>query len=71
MSVAENVGVSPDTGLFPASRRVMTMVEVVDPSAVTGPVPVIVEFAATAEPAVKTTVPSAFTTGVAIESVFV
>ena len=54
-----------------ASRKVMVTVEVAVPFATTGLVPVIAEFTAIAEPAVKTTVPSAFTTGVAIESVFV
>ena len=54
-----------------ASLKVIVTVEVEDPSAVTGLVPVMVELTATAAPAVKTTVPSAFTTGVAIESVFV
>jgi endonuclease/exonuclease/phosphatase family metal-dependent hydrolase len=37
----------------------------------TEPVPVIVEFAAIAAPALKTTVPSAFATGVRIDRVFV
>lgn len=46
-------------------------VEVAEPLAITGPVPVMFEFAATGAPAVKITVPSAFDTGVAIESVFV
>ena len=69
--VAENVGVSPETGLLFTSLRLIVTVEVAEPLAITGPVPVIVEFAATGVPAVKMTVPSAFTTGVAIESVFV
>jgi len=47
----------------------MVTVEVATPFATTGLVPVIVELAATAEPAVKVTVPPLFTTGVAIESV--
>lgn len=47
----------------------METVDVADPSATTGVVPVMLEFAATGVPAVKVTVPSAFTTGVAIESV--
>lgn len=71
VSVAEKVGVMPATGLLPASLSVITIVEVEAPSAVTGPVPVMVEFAATADPGVNTTVPPAFTTGVAIERVFV
>ena len=70
VSVAENVGVEPDTGLLFTSRRVIVTVEVAEPSATTGEVPVIVEFAATGEPAVKVTVPPAFTTGVDIERVF-
>ena len=49
----------------------MVTVEVEDPLATTGLEPVMVEFRATATPAVKTTVPSAFETGVAIESVLV
>lgn len=71
VSVAEKVGVSPLTGLFEASRSVITIVDVDEPSAVTGPVPEIVELAATAAPAVKTTVPSDFATGVEMESVLV
>ena len=46
-------------------------VDVAVPFATTGLVPVIAEFTATADPAVKTTVPSAFTTGVAIDNVLV
>lgn len=53
------------------SLKVIVTVEVAVPFAMTGPEPVIVEFAATAPPAMKTTVPSALDTGVAIESVFV
>ncbi len=47
----------------------MVTVEVADPSAITGEVPVMVELAATALPDVKVTFPPAFTTGVAIDSV--
>jgi hypothetical protein len=68
-SVAEKVGVCPETLLLLASFKVIVTVEVVTPSATTGPVPVIVEFAATAAPAVKRTLPPAFTTGVTMESV--
>jgi len=50
---------------------VIVTVEVEDPFATTGLEPVMVELSATATPAVKTTVPSAFETGVAIERVFV
>lgn len=70
MLVAPKVGVCPETGLFAESLRVIVTVEVAEPLATTGPVPVIVEFTATAAPAVNVTVPSAFTTGVAIERVF-
>ena len=71
VSVAENVGVWAETGLLLASFRVIVTVEVAVPLAVTGLVPVMVEFAATATPAEKTTVPSALITGVAIERVLV
>ena len=47
------------------------IVEVATPFANIGPVPVIVEFTATGAPAVKTTKPSAFATGVVIERVLV
>lgn len=71
MSVAEKVGVIPDTALLLASLRVTVIVDVVTPSATTDVVPVMVELAATAAPEVKRTVPSAFETGVTIERVFV
>lgn len=71
VSVAPKVGVSPVTGLLFASRRVIVTEDVADPSAITGPVPVIVELAATAPAAVKTTSVPAFTNGVAIERVLV
>ena len=64
--VAPKVGVVPETALLFASLRVMVTVEVADPSATTGPVPVIVEFAIEGAPGVKTTVVPAFTTGVAM-----
>ena len=69
VSVAENVGVWPDTRLLLASFKVMVIVEVATPSAITGPEPVMVELAATATPAEKTTVPSALITGVAMARV--
>lgn len=69
-SVAEKVGVSPGTGLLAESFSVMVTVEVATPSATTGPVPVIVEFATEAPAAVKTTFVPALTTGVAMERVF-
>ncbi len=61
----------PLTRLLFTSLSVMVTVEVAIPSARTGPVPEIVEVAATGEPGVKTTVPPIFTTGVAIERVLV
>ena len=64
---AAKVGTIPDTALLAASFRVMVTVEVAVPSAITGVVPEIEELRATAEPAVKTTVVPALTTGVAIE----
>jgi hypothetical protein len=69
--VAEKVGVCPETVLLLISLRVTVTVDVATPLAITGLVPVIEEFAATAAPAVNTTVPSAFTTGVAIDNVLV
>ena len=67
---AAKTGVSPGTGLLPASRNVTVTVEVATPSATTGPVPDMVDVAATAEPAVKVTEPSVLLTGDVIESVF-
>jgi hypothetical protein len=64
------VGVVPLTGLLNASSNVMVTVDVAVSSAITGPVPVMVDVAAAIAPAVKVTVPSAFTTGVAMERVF-
>ena len=49
----------------------MVTVDVAEPSATTGDVPVMLEFAATAEPAVKVTVLPVLETGESIESVFV
>lgn len=71
MLVAEKVGVVPTIGLLLASLSVMVIFETATPLAMTGPVPVIVELATEAPAAEKTTVPSAFTTGVAIERVLV
>ena len=68
--VAEKVGTEPETALLFTSLRLMIMVEAATPSAATGEDPVIVELAATAIPAVKTTVPPALTTGVAIDNIF-
>lgn len=68
--MASKVGVSPATGLLCVSIKVIVMVEVVDPSAVTGPLPVIDEFAAMAPPETKETVPPVFEIGDVMESVF-
>ena len=57
VSVAEKVGVTLATGLLFTSRRVTVTVEVELPFATTGPEPVIVEVAATADPATNVTVP--------------
>lgn len=69
--VAVNVGVIPGTRLLLASLSVIVIVDSEVPSGFVGPVPVIVEFNAIAAPAVKTTNPPDFTTGVAMERVFV
>ena len=69
--MAPKVGTIPGTGLFEISLSVMVTVEVAAPLATTGPVPVMVELAATGLDDWNTTVPSALLTGVAIERVFV
>ena len=69
MLVAAKVGVCPSTGLLAASLRVMVIVEVDTPSAATGPVPEIEEFATETAPTLNRTVPSALLIGVAIERV--
>jgi len=69
--VAENVGVCPATLLLLTSFKVIVTDDVATPFATIGLVPEIVELAATAAPAVNTTVPSALTTGVAIDRVLV
>lgn len=71
--VAENVGVMPMLGLFPPSRRVIEIVDVATPSATTGPVPVMLEFAATGAEATKivVVVTPPNPAGVAMERVFV
>jgi hypothetical protein len=71
VSVAEKVGTDPVTGLLLESLRVIVIVDVAEPSATTGPVPVMLEFAATAASAVKVTVPPIFETGVRISSVLI
>jgi hypothetical protein len=65
------VGTIPTTALLAESLSVIVTVDVATPSATTGPVPVMLEFAATAAPDWKTTVPSDFVTGVTIERVLV
>ena len=69
--VAENVGTMPETLLLFASLRVIVTVDVEVPSGFTGDVPVIVEFAATAAPAVNTIPVPDFATGVTIAGVLV
>lgn len=69
--VAPKVGVWPGTGLLPASLSVMVTVEVETPSAVTGPVPAMVEFAALGAAAVNTTVPPVTAVGEVSWRVFV
>ena len=54
-SVAENVGVSPETGLLNVSLKVIVTVDAATPSATMGLVPAMVELAATAPLAVKVT----------------
>lgn len=56
MSVASKVGVSPETGFPFASFSVIVTVDSAAPSAVTGPVPLIVEFAAVGRVDEKVTV---------------
>jgi hypothetical protein len=50
VSVAVNVGVTPGTGLLLASCSVIVTLDVAEPSATTGLVPVIVEFPAVGTP---------------------
>lgn len=71
VSVAENVGVTPETKLLFKSFSVIVMIELATPSATMRDVPVMVEFKATAVPGVKSTLPSALITGVSIERIFV
>ena len=58
-------------GLRLESNKVMVMVESVDPSATTGPEPVIVEVLAEDESAVKLTVPPLTLTGVVMDIVLI
>jgi hypothetical protein len=69
--VAVKVGTVPETKLLLISFNVTVTVEVAAPLATIGPVPVMVELAATAAPAVKITEPSALATGVAMDNIFV
>src|SRR5207247_1201088 len=68
--VAAKVGVVPITALLFASFKVIVIVEVAAPSAVTGVVPLIVEFPADAAPAVNVTAPPVTDTGDVIDNVF-
>ncbi len=69
--VAEKVGTTPTTAALVESLRVIVTADVADPSARTGPVALMDEFRATADPDSNTTVPPVLTTGVAIAKVFV
>jgi len=70
--VALKVGTTlGEIALLLASLKVIVMLEVAVPFAVTGPLPVIVEFPALTLPPVNTTVPPDRETGVTIESVLV
>jgi hypothetical protein len=53
------------------SIRVIVTVDDARPSATTGPVPVMLEFAATGVPAIKLTVPPVLITGDVMESVLI
>lgn len=61
--VAEKVGTVPTIAILDASLSMIVIVEVRLPSATTDPVPLMVEFATLAAPAVKTTEPPDFTIG--------
>jgi hypothetical protein len=63
------IGLSPEIGLLKSSRKVIEIAEVETPSALTGVVPRMVEVVALGLPGIKTTRPSAFATGVAMERV--
>jgi hypothetical protein len=69
--LAVKVGVVPTTALLLMSNKVIVTVEVATLSATTEPVPVMVELAIEAASAVKVTVPSTFTNGVAIDNVLI
>ncbi len=69
--VAPKVGVCPGTALLFTSRRVMVTVEVETPSAVTGPVPAMVDVVALGAAAVNTTVPPVTAVGEVSWRVFV
>jgi len=74
LPVPEAVKVGTTLGaiaLLLASFKVIVMLAVAVPLAVTGLIPAIVEFPALALPPVKTTVPPERETGVTIESVLV
>jgi len=68
---AVKTGVVPTTALLLASLNVMVTADVATPSAVTGPVPVMFEFAIVAAPAMNVTSSPVFTTGVAIAKVLI
>ena len=62
--MAVKVGSTAGEGLLYKSLRVTVIVEVEIPSAITGPEPMMVEFAATGVPPIKIAVPPVFETGV-------
>ena len=65
------LGVTPETGILEASFRVIVMFERAIPSEMTGPEPIMLEFAADTGPGANTTVPPAKEMGVTSERVFV
>ena len=69
--MALKIGLTPEIGLLNSSKIVMEMTEEETLLATTGVVPLIVVVTLLGDPGVKTTVPSALITGVAIERVFV
>lgn len=71
--VALKLGVMPETGLLLLSSSVIVIVEVAVPLAITEPVPVMLEFAATTEEAINCTeiLSEVSAAGVTTVSVFV
>lgn len=69
--VIEYVGTIPETELLLMSFNVTVTSQVSTPSAIVGVAARMVELATTAGPAMNVTVPSALSTGLSIESVFI